>query len=192
LNPIQEHDKRSRIQFSPLKNPLESAINKVVTTFGKETLSFGDKKRTGAVSPGRFGSTPRSRLMNNSSSSRNINNFSVENYDEDKDALEKMHSEPMEFLKKYFSGYSASNVPSPAFVDFLSKEFSSLWTESQAQGIYKCNSAIFPEFSQKLMDRLGHEYISMPRLYQLTKENGLIGLILGILKELKNEQEMFE
>lgn len=29
----------------------------------------------------------------------------------------------------------------------------------------------------------------MVRLYQLTKENGLIGLILGIFRELKNEQE---
>lgn len=180
---IQEQQSRSRINFSPLKNPLESAINKVVTTFGKET--FAEKKRVGTVSPGRFGSTPRSGLMNNSNS-RNTNNVSVENYDEDKEALEKMHPEPMEFLKKYFSGYSASTVPSTAFIDFLSKEYSSLWTESQAQGTISIYSAIFPEFSQKLTDKLGHEHVSMTRLCQMTRDNGLIGLILGILRDLKN------
>lgn len=42
----------------------------------------------------------------------------------------------MEFLKKYFSGYTASMVPSVAFVDFLSKEYSNLWTESQVQGMF--------------------------------------------------------
>lgn len=61
----------------------------------------------------------------------------------------------MEFLKKYFSGYSASQVPTVTFVDYLTKEFSSLWTESQASGKPVDNAAIIPEFTQKLLDRLG-------------------------------------
>jgi hypothetical protein len=88
-----------------LKSPLESALSKVISTFGRDQPNIGPGKR--APSPGRFGSTPKAKFMTNSSSNH-INNFSVDVYDEDKEALEKMHPEAMEFLKKYFSGYSAS------------------------------------------------------------------------------------
>lgn len=112
--------KKSKINSSPLKSPLESALKKVVSTFGN-----GAKRN---ASPGRFGSTPRAKYLASSNCSNPINNFSVEEYDEDKEALENMHPEAMEFLKKYFSGYSASQVPTVTFVDYLTKEFSSLWT----------------------------------------------------------------
>jgi hypothetical protein len=158
---------------------LESAINKVVSTFGREPSNGGSGRR--APSPVRFSSTPKNRFLINSSSSQ-INNTSVDVYEEDKEALEKMHPEAMEFLKKYFSGYSASHVPTVTFIDYLSKEFSSLWTESQAKGKHQSNAAILPEFIHKLFDRLGQEHVQMGRLCGLVKENGLIGLILGIFR----------
>ena len=91
----------------------------------------------------------------------------------------------MEFLKKYFSGYSASQVPTVTFVDYLTKEFSSLWTETQANGKSLINTAIIPEFTQKLLERLGQETVQMSKLCKLAKDNGLIGLILGVFRDLK-------
>lgn len=98
-----------------------------------------------------------------------------------------MHPEAMEFLKKYFSGYSASQVPTVTFVDYLTKEYSSLWTETQASGKQGTYSAIIPEFTQKLLERLGSETVQMSKLCKLVKENGLIGLILGVFRDLKEE-----
>ncbi len=45
-----------------------------------------------------------------------------------------MNAEPMEFLKKYFSGYTANMIPTASFVDFLTTEYNTLWSEPQAQG----------------------------------------------------------
>lgn len=36
---------------------------------------------------------------------------------------------------------------------------------------------------------MGSEYVSIGRLEKLTRENGLVGMILAVLKQLKSEDE---
>lgn len=49
---------------------------------------------------------------------------------------------------------------------------------------------IFDDFTYKIADIFGCDYVDLRELGRITKEDGMIGLILRIFKEVKNEENM--
>lgn len=47
---------------------------------------------------------------------------------------------------------------------------------------------IYDDFTYKITDIFGNDYVDLRELARITKEDGMIGLILRIFKEIKNEE----
>lgn len=60
------------------------------------------------------------------------------------------------------------------------QEFEALWGTQNAQ-------KILDDFTYKIADIFNSDYIDLRELVRLTKEDGMIGLILRIFKEIKSE-----
>lgn len=63
------------------------------------------------------------------------------------------------------------------------REYETLWG---TQNVDK----IFDDFTYKISDIFGCDYVDLRELARLTKEDGMIGLILRIFKEIKSEDNI--
>jgi hypothetical protein len=100
-------------------------------------------------------------------------------YDEEPERQQvKAHSETYNFLKKYFSS-STKEIPLELFIKRIMHEYESLWG---TQNVDK----IFDDFAYKVEDIFG-DIVDVRELIRVTREDGMIGLILRVFKEIKSE-----
>lgn len=102
-------------------------------------------------------------------------------YDEDGDSqISKAHPETIAFIKKYFETVNLE-VPLERFISKIMQEYETLWGTQNAD-------KIFDDFTYKVAEIFGNEYVDLRELVRITREDGMIGLILRIFKEIKSEE----
>lgn len=99
-----------------------------------------------------------------------------------------MHHETVGFLNKYFEPAALGEIPLELFVDKVIDEYQNLWNNQQAGGIKYGNLEILSVFIERMTSMLGGDILDLRVLQVVTKDDGIIGLILRIFKELKQEE----
>jgi hypothetical protein len=67
------------------------------------------------------------------------------------------------------------------------EEYQNLWNNQQAEGKEFLNVEILSVFIERMTSMLGGDILDLRVLQVVTKDDGIIGLILRIFKELKQE-----
>jgi len=94
-----------------------------------------------------------------------------------------MNAETLKFLNKYFPQYYEEDLPLNTFVCTILKEYEGLWTAEQALQVEN-------HFVKKLAELLDAQtHIDIVKLVTVTKDNGIIGLILSVFRQLKEEED---
>lgn len=65
------------------------------------------------------------------------------------------------------------------------EEYQNLWNNQQAEGKEFLNVEILSVFIERMTSMLGGDILDLRVLQVVTKDDGIIGLILRIFKELK-------
>ena len=155
---------QERISNSPLKIPLNRAVQKAVR----------DRTPTNR-SPSRV-TNRSSRREENSIVS--IGRKYLHDDEPSIDRQSKAHSETLTFLKKYFD-LNSSAIRTEVFIHRILQEYEGLWGTDNVEQIIE-------DFTYKIHEIFDSELIDTRDLMQRTKNDGMIGLILQIFKEIKN------
>jgi hypothetical protein len=150
-----------RVATSPLRLPLENAINKL----------------------GRDRSTERQSRSRVNRSSRREDSSVVRRglfEEEEGEHSRKAHEETLLFIKKYFD--FDSPIPVGQFIDRLLREYEALWEK------FNINQ-IIDQFTAEICDIFGGDSIEPRELVGATRENGMLGLILHVFKLISNEED---
>lgn len=89
----------------------------------------------------------------------------------------RSHAETITFIKKYFDFQNYINIDS--LIDCIIREYQDLWTNQQV------HKFIGP-FSQKIYEIFNTENINPRELIYLTRQDGMIGLIIETMKAISN------
>lgn len=91
-----------------------------------------------------------------------------------------MHIETQNFLGKYFQNTSA--IPTELFIESIMREYEHLW------GTQNSNK-VFEDFNYKIYEIFG-DSVPVYDLIKRTINDGMIGLILEIFKQIKVEEKI--
>jgi hypothetical protein len=86
----------------------------------------------------------------------------------------RVHSETITFLKKYFDFENV--IPLEQFIDRIVQDYGDLWNNQNAE-------QLMDHFSWKVVEIFG-DYIDPRDLMTVTRDNGIIGLILQIFQSI--------